>query len=64
MNMPCLNVVSMLLMTPRYVLGCGRFLLRMPSLFSRRLLLGFKKMSRVDRSGLRFAKISNIPFTN
>jgi hypothetical protein len=50
-------------MTPKYVLGCGRFLLRMPSLFSRRLL-GLKKVARVERSGLRLAKIPNIPFKN
>jgi hypothetical protein len=54
----------MLLMTPRYVLGCGRFLLRMPNLFSRRLLLGLKKVAKVDRSGLKFAKIPNIPLKN
>ncbi len=61
---PCLNSISMLLMTPRYVLGCGRFLLRMPNLFSRRLLLGLKKVAKVDRSGLKFAKIPNIPLKN
>jgi hypothetical protein len=33
-------------MTPRYVLGCGRFILRMPSFFSRRLLLELKKVAR------------------
>jgi hypothetical protein len=36
----------------------------MPTLFSRRLLLGLKKMARVDRSGLWLEKIPNIPPQN
>jgi hypothetical protein len=63
-SMACLNVVNMLLMTPRYVVGRGRFLLRMSSFFSRRLLLGLRKVERVDRSGLWLEKIPNIPFKN
>jgi hypothetical protein len=51
-------------MTPRYVLGCGRFLLNMPNIFSRRLLLRLKKVSRVDRGGLKLAKIPNILLKN
>jgi hypothetical protein len=33
-------------MTPRYVSGCGRFILRMPNFVFRRLLLELKKMAR------------------
>jgi hypothetical protein len=36
----------------------------MSSFFSRRLLLGLRKVERVDRSGLWLEKIPNIPFKN
>jgi hypothetical protein len=64
MGMQYENVVNMLLMTLRYVVECERSLLRMPNLLCRRLLLGQKKVAKVDMNGLWLVKMHPFALQN
>jgi hypothetical protein len=57
MGMQCQNVVSMLLMTLRYVVECERSLLKMPSLLCKKLLHRLKKLAKVKMNGLRLVEM-------
>jgi hypothetical protein len=56
MNMPCQSVINMLLMTSKYVMECKMFQLKMFNLLSRRLLLGWRKMGKVDKNWAKVYK--------
>jgi hypothetical protein len=64
MGMQYQNVVNMLLMTLRYVVECERSLLRMPNLLCKRLLLGLKKVAKVNMNGLRLVEIHPFALRN
>ncbi len=52
MGMQYQNVVNMLLMNLRYVVEYERSLLRMPNILCKRLLLGQKKVAKIDMNRL------------
>jgi hypothetical protein len=52
MNMPSQNVINMLLMTIKYVVECGRFLLKMLNLLQKILLFGLQKVGKANKNGL------------
>jgi hypothetical protein len=64
MGMQYENVVNMLLMTLRYVVECERSLLRMPNLLYRRLLLGHRKVAKVDMNGLQLVEMHPFALRN
>jgi len=64
MDMQCQNVVSVLLMTLRYVVECERSLSRMPNLLNKRQLLGLKKVAKAIKNGLMLVKMYPFAFEN
>jgi hypothetical protein len=51
-------------MTLRYVVECERFLLRMPSLLCKRIVLGLKKVAKAKGNGLKLAKMHPFALKN
>jgi hypothetical protein len=64
MGMQCQNVVSLLLMTLRYVVECERSQLKMPNLLCRRQLLGLKKMAKAYMNGLGLVEMHPFALEN
>ncbi len=56
-GMLCPNVGSMLLMMWKFVVGWKRFPSMMYNFLFNRLLLGQKKLEKVDKNGIKLAKM-------